>query len=100
LGWDYPGAQYYTDIIIDLMEQTENFKLLAEIVKSINPKAKIEENTALIGESILDSLEFMNYITKVEESFCINISDDDISSKNLGIISNMISFINSKVQAR
>lgn len=73
------------------------FDKLRIIVKSINASAEINENTALIGESILDSLEFMNYITKVEEVFEISISDSEIIDQKLGTLINMINNISSKI---
>jgi acyl carrier protein len=78
------------------MSNQQIFEKLRSIGTSINPNAEINDNTALIGDSILDSLEFMNYITKVEEEFKISISDQEIVSKSLGIVSNMVDYINSK----
>jgi acyl carrier protein len=82
------------------MDNQQILGKLIVIVKSINTGAKISENSALIGESILDSLEFMNYITKVEESFSINISDTEIKSHDLGIIRNMSAHIKSKLMSK
>ena len=78
------------------MDNQKIFEKLKTIVISINSNAKINENSALIGESILDSLEFINYITKVEESFGISISDSEITDRQFGIINKMITYINSK----
>jgi len=78
------------------MENQQIFDKLNLIVKSINGNAVLNENTALIGDSILDSLEFMNYITKVEESFEISISDSEINRLQLGILGNMANYISSK----
>ena len=82
--------------MIRIMDNQKIFEKLKTIVISINSNAKINENSALIGESILDSLEFINYITKVEESFGISISDSEITDRQLGIINKMITYINSK----
>lgn len=78
------------------MKNQQIFETLNSIVKSIQSEAVINENTALIADSVLDSLEFMNYLTKVEETFSLNISDEEISNQQLGIISNMITYIISK----
>jgi acyl carrier protein len=78
------------------MENQQIFDKLNSIVKSINVNAAINENTALVGDSVLDSLEFMNYITKVEEAFKINISDSEIIGQQLGILHNMTNYISSK----
>ena len=79
------------------MENRQIFEKISSIIKSINPNAKIDEETALIEEAVLDSLEFMNYLTKIEESFSIKISDAEISDLRLGIIANMIKYINVRV---
>ena len=81
------------------MDKQQILEKLRTILKSINANAKVNENTALIGESILDSLEFMNYITKVEEEFTVRISDQEIAGERLGIISNMVEFISSKISS-
>lgn len=70
------------------------------VVNSINAGAEIQEDTALLRDSILDSLEFMNYITKVEEEFSISISDQEIVDNNLGIVSNMVEFIITKTKIK
>jgi len=75
------------------MNNYQIFEKLKTIVSSINQNSVIKESTALIGDSILDSLEFMNYITKVEEEFNISISDQEIVGKSLGILSNMVDYI-------
>ena len=73
------------------------FEKLDSIVKSIKIDAVININTALIGESVLDSLEFMNYITKIEEEFSLTINDSEITNRQLGIVNNMITYINFKI---
>jgi acyl carrier protein len=80
------------------MDNQQIFGKLISIVKSIKSEVSINENSGLIRDSILDSLEFMNYITKVEESFSLKITDAEIVDQELGIIKNMIDFISSKIQ--
>jgi acyl carrier protein len=78
------------------MNINEIFDIIAKTIKEINPDANITEKTALIADSVLDSLEFMNYITIIEEKFQISISDADIENQRLGIIENMINYILSR----
>jgi acyl carrier protein len=78
------------------MDNHQIFEKLDHIVKSIKSDAKINNSTSLIKESVLDSLEFMNYVTKIEEAFSITISDSEITNRQLGIINNMITYISSK----
>jgi acyl carrier protein len=80
------------------MNNIKIYEKIRTIVNSINSGKEINENTALIADSILDSLEFMNYITKVEEEFNISISDQEIVGKSLGIVSNMVEFIRVKTK--
>lgn len=80
-----------------MMNNQEIFEKLRSIVKSINGSAMINEESALVAEFILDSLEFMNYITKVEETYKLNISDTEIKVNKLGIISNMVTYLSSKI---
>jgi len=76
------------------MERAEILLKLKEIIeKQLNKTFEITENTALVGEKILDSLEFMNYLTTVEETFDVSISDDDIAKYQLGIIGNMTEYL-------
>ena len=76
------------------MTKTEIFEILTTILKNdIQIQKEIEFSTALLGPQILDSLDFMNYVTIIEEKFEISISDDDISNFKLGIIENMINYI-------
>jgi acyl carrier protein len=82
------------------MNNKEILDILKTIVNSINASAALNENTALVGESILDSLEFMNYITKVEESFQIRIRDSEIVSQKLGILANMVIHISGKIAVK
>lgn len=70
------------------------FETLKNILqKEINLQVPIDYDTALIGSQLLDSLDFMNYITNVEKTYDLSISDDDISKFKLGIIENMIQYI-------
>jgi len=72
----------------------EIFNTLKDILQNdVQLQIEITKETALLGEQLMDSLDFMNYVTIIEEKFSISISDDDISSNKLGIIQNMITFI-------
>lgn len=76
------------------MNREEIFaELKAILAKQLVTEVEINEDTALVSEKLLDSLEFMNYITTVEEEFNVELSDDDIENKQLGVIKNMIDFL-------
>lgn len=80
------------------MSNDEIFNTLRSIIIGLNEKAEIKASTALLAESVLDSLEFMNYLTIVEETFNIKISDSDVSEKNLGIVGNLMNYISNKIK--
>ena len=76
------------------MKQEEVFSKLQEILKKqLTVDIEITPETALVHEKVLDSLEFMNYITTIEDEFGIELSDEDIENKQLGLIKNMVDFL-------
>ena len=76
------------------MKQEEVFSKLQEILKKqLTVDIEITPETALVQEKVLDSLEFMNYITTIEDEFGIELSDEDIENKQLGLIKNMVDFL-------
>ena len=76
----------------------EKLIILKEIIGEILERdIEINDKTAIIGEAILDSLEFMNYLTKIEEKFGIDISDEDVEKNQLGILGNMIQYLEKKI---
>lgn len=80
------------------MTKNEIFEGLKEILQNeIKIQIPLTMETALLGSQVLDSLDFMNYITIIEERFSISISDDDISNFKLGIIENMVDYLIEKV---
>ena len=74
-------------------------EILATLLGYLKEDLGVEasENTALIGDKILDSLDFMNYITTIEEKYKIKISDEDILKNQLGVVKNLVDYIFSKV---
>ena len=80
------------------MNTTELFTHLQQIItQDLEKTVTLHEESALIGESILDSLEFMNYLTKVEERFHVKISDADVARYRLGVMTNMIRFLQERI---
>lgn len=79
------------------MNKNEIFERLVEILKDIKDDISVNEETALIGEGILDSLELINYLTQIEETYNVSISLDQLSENKLGIIKNMIDYLAEKI---
>ena len=80
------------------MNRTEILNKLIEILIDIKGEVKIDETTALIKAGVLDSLELINYLTQIEETYGISISLDQLSELQLGIVSNMIDYLINNVK--
>lgn len=94
---DFLGVIFCTNIFNGVyMNRNEVFEKLSEILKDIKDDAIINEDTALISEGILDSLELINYLTQIEENYDLSISLDQLADLKLGIVKNMIDYIISK----
>ncbi|MCD6597776.1 MAG: acyl carrier protein [Bacteroidales bacterium] len=57
---------------------------------------KIEDNTLLFEEGILDSMGLISLITFLEETFNIKISDTDLELENFKSIDAMAGFVESR----
>jgi acyl carrier protein len=58
---------------------TEKF---TDVLMSINPMIYEENSTHLIHDGVIDSLDVINIISKLEEEFDIKFSYEDISAEN------------------
>lgn len=79
------------------MKRSEIFVKLNEILKDIKDDVSVTEETALIGEGILDSLELINYLTQIEETYDVSISLEQLADLQLGVVKNMIDYLETKV---
>lgn len=83
------------------MNNEEIFNMLKEILsREVGLKSEITLNTALIGEGLADSLEFMSYLTEVETRLKITIPNEDVESFKLGIVKNMVEYLSNKIKSR
>ncbi len=79
------------------MSEDTIFQTLVNILREhVNVTAPIGENSALLADGILDSLDFMNYLTRVEETFKLSISNEDLSEHKLGVMRNMVAYLAAK----
>jgi acyl carrier protein len=78
------------------MERTEIIAKLATIIRKVT-KSKIElrEETRLIEDLGVDSLDLLEIVMAVEDLFKIRITDQDFS--HLATVSEAVSFIQSKM---
>ena len=75
------------------MDKNNIANIIKKIILQINDEAFFDNNTALVEEQVLDSLETVTYLTNLEEEFDITISTDVYMENNLGIVNNMVDFI-------
>lgn len=75
------------------MDKNNIANLIKKIILEINDEAFFENNTDLMEEQVLDSLETVTYLSNIEEEFDLSISTDIYIEKNLGIVNNMIDYI-------
>ncbi len=75
------------------MNKENIFLKLKEILVDIKGDVNINYETALIADGILDSLEVINYLTQIEDTYSISISLDQLAELKLGIVNNMIDYI-------
>jgi len=81
------------------MDRVEIMRKIEELLKKeLNVITSINDKTALLQDNILDSLDFMNYVTMVESSFSISISNEDISDFKLGVVGNMVTYIEQRIK--
>lgn len=60
---------------------------------------KIESNASLLENGIVDSTGILELIMFIEETFQIEIQDDEVIPQNLDSIDNLVNFINSKLHS-
>jgi acyl carrier protein len=79
------------------MTELEIYNKLVGILKDeLKVEQELNPDTALVSEKVLDSLDFMNYITVIEGDYGIKISDEDIVNRQLGVLKNMADYIGEK----
>lgn len=70
------------------------FEKIVEIIKdhlALEDVSKIEPKTSLMGDLEVDSLDAVEIVMKIEDTFGIEIPDEDVNQfKNLGDIADYI----------
>ena len=63
------------------------------ILKDVNPAKQLESVTDIIGGGYIDSFELMLLVTRLNESFEIEISLDDLTPENFKSVESITSMI-------
>lgn len=78
------------------MDNKGIYSKLNGIIIDIKGDIKVEIDTPLIEKGLMDSLELINYLTQIEETFGVEISLEELIEKKLGLISNMVDYLEEK----
>jgi len=81
--------------IVDTLEIKEKLKKYVQDT-AFTELDKIEDNTLLFEEGILDSMGLISLITFLEETFNIKINDTDLELENFKSIEAMTGFVESR----
>ena len=79
------------------MSETETFEQLRKLIVELLEveEAKVVREASFVDDFNADSLDFIELITAVEDSFKIEIPDED--AENLQTVQNAIDYIESKI---
>ena len=74
-------------------------KFILEQIITDQKQVNLEKSTNLIDEGIIDSLGIMKLLTFIEETFGIQISDDELVPENFETIEAICTMVAEKVNA-
>ena len=60
----------------------KKMKKLIKILRELHPDENITENTSLIKDEVLDSLDIVTLVTDINEEYRIEIGAEDITPEN------------------
>lgn len=76
------------------MNEADIFDRLKAILREHTAiKAEVTHDTALIGQHLLDSMDFMNYLLAIETTWQITIPNEDITDQRLDVLKNMAAYV-------
>lgn len=73
---------------------------IKKMVADLNPFDDFDENTDLLEDGILDSIDITELIDKLETKYNIEIPLTDINEKNFNTINNICVFLHEKYKFR
>lgn len=60
---------------------------------------KLDDDTSFMDEGIIDSMGIMELVVFIEETYKINVEDDEIEPDNLDSVNNLYNFIMRKTES-
>jgi len=83
------------EVLIPKAEKIRN--LISEI--TFTKSEEIDYDTLLFDQGIFDSLGFLTLITRINDDYRIEVSDDELSQENFESINAIVAFIESKKES-
>ena len=75
------------------MNKSRNEDTIKLILKDIRPDIELEEDTNLIQENIIDSVDVIEIVVNLEKHFSINIRPESIEPKHFQSINSLTSLV-------
>jgi acyl carrier protein len=79
-----------------ILENLEKY-LLTEIAVDLSNKS-LDPNEDLLEQGIIDSLGIMKLVLFLEESYGIQVDDQDITPENFQCLSSMVKYVEQQLQ--
>ena len=72
-------------------------KLLSLIKGELEIDAEIDTTQSLLQSDVMDSMDWISYLTIVEENFDIEISSEEANKYQIGIVDNFVKYLKKKI---
>lgn len=66
---------------------------LKKILSELHPEVEFSEQTRLLDDKILDSLDIVALVTDINEAYGIDIGAEDIIPENFGTVGDILALI-------
>ena len=83
---------------MQIFENLEKF-LVTDIAASSGKKS-LNPDEDLLEQGMLDSMGIMKLIVYIEETFAINVEDEEIIPENFQSLNSMVKFVGQKIQKK
>ncbi len=76
------------------MDEQEILSAIKSIInEDLGLNVKIDPDGSLIGSDMLDSMDWISFLTIIEEKFNISISAEEAAKNRLGVVKNLINYL-------
>ena len=68
-------------------------EIIMKLLTRINPDIDVHADESLVADAILDSLQIMQLIVGISETFQIEIDPDDITAENFNSVNSIVGLV-------